>query len=77
MSGSSKLTPEQQKFYAARLGDRYVAVQEQPLRPSRALRRARKGKRQAGRITAADVAVANAQSELFTKLTDHALTRGI
>jgi hypothetical protein len=45
--GSSKLTDEQADFYAGRFGERYTTVQEQPLRPSRRVRRAKNGKRAA------------------------------
>jgi len=39
--GSSPLTPEQQEWYEQRFGVRYVAVAEQPFRPSRRIRRGR------------------------------------
>lgn len=47
--GTSKLTPDQQDYYAERFGGtRYTHVQDQPARPSRKARRlAKRGKRHA------------------------------
>jgi hypothetical protein len=47
VNGSSRLTPEQQEFYTGRYGERYLAVQENHVRPSRRVRRAKAGKRHA------------------------------
>lgn len=68
MTGSSKLTAEQQDYYANRFGERYVAVQEQPLRPSRRVRRAKNGKRHT--LTNTDIAVYDSQRDALRKLSD-------
>lgn len=65
---SSPLDETQQEFYRVRFGDRYSTVQEQPLRPSRALRRAKKGKRTARGVTDADIQVFNTQNAMIEKL---------
>lgn len=44
LTGSSNLDPEQQEFYVARFGRRYVAVQQTPQLASRAERRRRRFK---------------------------------
>lgn len=66
--GSSKLTDEQADFYAGRFGERYTTVQEQPLRPSRRVRRAKKGKRAATALTQTDLAVRETQHQMHHRL---------
>jgi hypothetical protein len=41
LTGSSSLTAEQQEWYEKHFGVRYLAVAEQPFRPSRRVRRGR------------------------------------
>lgn len=63
---SSPLDEGQQEFYRDRFGDRYVAVQEQPLQPSRRVRRALKHNRG---ITEQDAQLLDAQRTLRERIT--------
>lgn len=74
--GSSKLTDEQADFYVGRFGERYTTVQEQPLRPSRRVRRAKKGKRAASALTQTDLTVRETQHQMQQRL-EQALTRPV
>jgi hypothetical protein len=63
----TKLTPDQQDWYQNRFGERYVAVAENPLRPSRRVRR--------GRGTKADEQVFAFQRDALRKLTGQTTIR--
>lgn len=67
--GSSRLTPEQQEFYETRFGVRYHAIAENPIRPSRKLRRALKHGPGRQTITTAELQILDRQRELERALT--------
>lgn len=70
--GSSPLNEEQQDFYLKRDGVRYHAIAENPLRPSRAMRRANRfrGKRHARGLQPSDAELNRLQHRAAQQLSE-------
>lgn len=66
--GTSTLTEEQQAVWLEKRGQHYLSVAEQPLRPSRRVRRALRFSGAARNVTAQDIALLDVQHDVAEKL---------